>query len=64
MSDAAKQEKSGAEPGAARTQRKGAPKQPGSASAGEQRPKEIGGPSGLEPTRYGDWERAGRCVDF
>jgi hypothetical protein len=27
-------------------------------------PKEIGGPSGLEPTRYGDWERNGRCVDF
>ena len=25
---------------------------------------EIGGPSGLEPTRYGDWERKGRCVDF
>jgi len=28
------------------------------------RPKEIGGPSGPEPTRYGDWERNGRCVDF
>lgn len=26
--------------------------------------KESGGPQGLEPTRYGDWERAGRCVDF
>ncbi len=25
---------------------------------------EIGGPKGLEPTRYGDWEKAGRCVDF
>jgi len=25
---------------------------------------EIGGPKGLEPTRYGDWERNGRCVDF
>ena len=25
---------------------------------------EIGGPKGLEPTRYGDWERAGRCIDF
>lgn len=25
---------------------------------------EIGGPSGPEPTRYGDWERKGRCVDF
>ena len=26
--------------------------------------KEVGGPSGLEPTRYGDWERHGRCIDF
>lgn len=26
--------------------------------------KEFGGPSGPEPTRYGDWERKGRCVDF
>ena len=25
---------------------------------------ETGGPSGLEPTRYGDWERKGRCIDF
>ncbi|MDX1433766.1 MAG: DUF1674 domain-containing protein [Gammaproteobacteria bacterium] len=28
------------------------------------RPKEIGGPTGPEPTRYGDWERGGRCSDF
>ncbi len=27
-------------------------------------PKEIGGPSGPEPTRYGDWERKGICSDF
>lgn len=26
--------------------------------------KEIGGPAGPEPTRYGDWERNGRCTDF
>ena len=26
--------------------------------------REIGGPQGPEPTRYGDWERAGRCIDF
>lgn len=25
---------------------------------------EIGGPSGKEPTRYGDWERKGRISDF
>jgi hypothetical protein len=28
------------------------------------RPREIGGPSGPEPTRFGDWERKGRCIDF
>jgi hypothetical protein len=27
-------------------------------------PPETGGPEGLEPTRYGDWEKAGRCIDF
>jgi|SaaInlStandDraft_6_1057023.scaffolds.fasta_scaffold12706_3 hypothetical protein len=27
-------------------------------------PKEIGGPKGAEPTRYGDWEKNGRCTDF
>jgi hypothetical protein len=26
--------------------------------------KEVGGPRGAEPTRYGDWERGGRAVDF
>ena len=26
--------------------------------------KEVGGRGGLEPTRYGDWEKAGRCIDF
>ena len=27
-------------------------------------PKEVGGPAGPEPTRYGDWERKGRVSDF
>jgi hypothetical protein len=26
--------------------------------------REIDGPSGPEPTRFGDWERKGRCIDF
>ena len=26
--------------------------------------KEIGGVKGLEPTRYGDWEKKGICYDF
>jgi len=27
-------------------------------------PPEQGGPSGPEPTRFGDWERKGIAVDF
>jgi hypothetical protein len=27
-------------------------------------PKEIGGPKGPEPTRYGDWEKKGLTSDF
>ena len=30
----------------------------------EPKPKEIGGRKGLDPTRYGDWEKNGRCIDF
>jgi len=26
--------------------------------------RETGGPEGPEPTRFGDWERKGRCIDF
>ncbi|MDE3059531.1 MAG: DUF1674 domain-containing protein [Pseudomonadota bacterium] len=25
---------------------------------------ETGGRGGLDPTRYGDWEIGGKCVDF
>ncbi len=32
--------------------------------AAPKKPKEIGGPAGPEPTRYGDWEQKGRCTDF
>ena len=35
--------------------------QPGEA---ERLPREYGGPKGKEPTRYGDWEKNGRCIDF
>jgi len=34
------------------------------AAAKEQAPTEVGGPSGPEPTRYGDWERKGIVSDF
>lgn len=30
----------------------------------ESKQRELGGPTGPEPTRYGDWERKGRCIDF
>ena len=36
-------------------------KKPGKTLPGQ---TEIGGPKGLEPTRYGDWERKGRAIDF
>jgi hypothetical protein len=30
----------------------------------EERPKEYGGRKGPDPTRFGDWEKDGRCIDF
>ena len=27
-------------------------------------PRELGGRNGPEPTRFGDWELRGRCIDF
>ena len=33
-------------------------------SASEVAPREVNGPKGPEPTRYGDWEQKGRCSDF
>jgi hypothetical protein len=39
--------------------------EPGIREAGQQAgDREIGGPEGPEPTRFGDWERKGRCIDF
>jgi hypothetical protein len=28
------------------------------------KPNEFGGRDGPDPTRYGDWEKNGRCIDF
>ena len=39
-------------------------KKPAPAKPPMKRPKEIGGPKGPEPTRYGDWEVNGRVSDF
>jgi hypothetical protein len=44
-------------------QRPNAPARQPAAAAAKKIP-ESGGPAGPEPTRYGDWERGGRCVDF
>jgi hypothetical protein len=52
-------------PQTGRTDRPDAPNARGGknkAKAG--RPDEVGGPKGLEPTRFGDWEKDGRCTDF
>jgi hypothetical protein len=37
---------------------------PGSATGDTAPAREVGGRDGLDPTRYGDWENKGRCVDF
>ncbi len=34
------------------------------ATSTAERPVELGGRDGPEPTRFGDWEKAGRCIDF
>jgi len=39
----------------------GAPDGPGVPHA---RAREVGGAAGPEPTRFGDWEKNGRCIDF
>jgi hypothetical protein len=41
-----------------------APEAASSADAPATRVREIGGRAGPEPTRYGDWELNGRCIDF
>ncbi|MFI4920328.1 MAG: DUF1674 domain-containing protein [Gammaproteobacteria bacterium] len=40
------------------------PRGTGTQDSKPQLPKEVNGPKGPEPTRYGDWEKNGRCIDF
>ncbi|MCC6593699.1 MAG: DUF1674 domain-containing protein [Xanthomonadales bacterium] len=43
------------------------PQVPSSVPSPQQVPpgtRETGGRAGPEPTRYGDWEKNGRCIDF
>jgi hypothetical protein len=53
----------GLSPEAAALKPKAAEK-PGAKAAETPMPPEKDGPKGPEPTRYGDWERKGRCSDF
>jgi len=51
--------------GSPKRPRAGATEQPpGEPAARPAGPREVGGPQGPEPTRFGDWERKGRCIDF
>jgi hypothetical protein len=43
---------------------KSEPQPPAPGKTPPAKPKEIGGPKGLEPTRFGDWEQKGRASDF
>lgn len=48
-----------------KTQDKVSPNHPVKDSKKETLSKEFGGrKDGLDPTRYGDWEKNGRCIDF
>ena len=46
-----------AESGPSESSQRGTPPQPEAVP-------EIGGRKGPDPTRYGDWEKDGRCIDF
>jgi hypothetical protein len=42
----------------------GAPPAEAPQAAPAKPPHEIGGREGADPTRFGDWELRGRCIDF
>lgn len=46
------------------SRRKEGANQPPETGAANAKVPETGGPKGPDPTRYGDWEIGGRCVDF
>jgi len=37
---------------------------PATTPSPDSRAPEVGGRGGLDPVRYGDWEKNGRCIDF
>jgi hypothetical protein len=57
-------DRTSAAPGAKPTSEQAKPDRPTVAKSPPGRPAEHGGPKGPEPTRYGDWEKNGRCIDF
>ena len=59
----AKNAKNAAKPGASEPAADAETASPEDDQAPEQA-KDIGGRDGPDPTRYGDWEKAGRCIDF
>lgn len=59
------------EPAAPEGKQEHVPASPGAAAPQAQAPAahapgapEVGGRGGLDPVRYGDWEKNGRCIDF
>jgi hypothetical protein len=58
------QKSAGSENAADPQKEKTTPRQEEQALSSSGQAKEVGGPAGPEPTRYGDWERKGRCIDF
>jgi hypothetical protein len=56
-------------PGASPAETSAAPRSAESPGAAQpppphESPRELGGVQGPEPTRFGDWEKNGRCIDF
>ena len=58
MAESKLPEKDDAAPAPSPTKPAGAPKPKGEPA------REVGGRDGPDPTRYGDWEKNGRCIDF
>jgi hypothetical protein len=56
--------KASAEDGPPREERERRPDAPQPNRGPVQPPGEVNGPPGPEPTRFGDWEKGGRCSDF
>ena len=61
---ARRQERKPLSPAARRALAEAEARRQAAAAKQEPLPKEQGGPSGLEPTRYGDWEKKGIASDF